>query len=140
MAERIRRLIPSITGEDGEFRSSSEYRAAKEDFVVLEEVILEIEAQYQRFKEITGREPAYFEGHAVASANFFKGLSIVAKRHGLDYLAMSFDGSAVRFGKAELYMYMDSMKPNYEPFASLKNCMENAHEGGVEMFVCHGSI
>ena len=55
----------------------------------------------------------------------------------MDHLAMSFDGSAVRFGKAELYMYMDSMKPNYEPFASLKNCMENAHEGGVEMFVCH---
>ena len=70
--------------------------------MVLEEVILEIEAQYQRFKEITGREPAYFEGHAVASANFFKGLSIVAKRHGLDYLAMSFDGSAIQFGKAAL--------------------------------------
>lgn len=130
-------LIPSITGEDGEFRPSTAYRAAKEDFVDLDEVILEIEAQYQRFKEITGREPAYFEGHAVASANFFKGLAIVAKRHGLDYLAMSFDGSPIRFGKADLYMYMDSMKPDYDPFASLVKCMENAHEGGVEMFVCH---
>ncbi|MBQ9033817.1 MAG: ChbG/HpnK family deacetylase [Lachnospiraceae bacterium] len=130
-------LIPSITGEDGEFRPSSAYRAAKEDFVVLDEVVLEIEAQYQRFKEITGREPSYFEGHAVASANFFKGLAIVAKRHGLDYLALNFDGSPIRFGKADLYMCMDSMKPDYDPFASLVSCMENAHEGGVEMFVCH---
>ena len=130
-------LIPSITGEDGEFRPSSAYRAAMEDFVVLDEVILEIEAQYQRFKEITGREPAYFEGHAVASANFFKGLAIVAKRHGLDYLPLNFDGSPIRFGNAELYMYMDSMKPDYDPFASLVSCMKNAHEGGVEMFVCH---
>ncbi|MBQ8986375.1 MAG: ChbG/HpnK family deacetylase [Lachnospiraceae bacterium] len=130
-------LIPSITGEDGEFRPSSAYRAAKEDFVVLDEVVLEIEAQYQRFKEIAGREPSYFEGHAVASANFFKGLAIVAKRHGLDYLALNFDGSPIRFGKADLYMCMDSMKPDYDPFASLVSCMENAHEGGVEMFVCH---
>ena len=31
-------LIPSITNEKGEFKSSKEYRQAKEDFVVLEEV------------------------------------------------------------------------------------------------------
>ena len=61
------KLIPSITNENGEFRSSREYRSAKEDFVVLDEVVLEIEAQYERFKQLTGREPEYFEAHAVAS-------------------------------------------------------------------------
>ena len=78
-------LIPSITNEHGEFKSSKEYRSAKEDFVVLDEVILEIEAQYERFVELTGRQPQYFEGHAVSSKNFFKGLEIVANRHGLKY-------------------------------------------------------
>ena len=76
--------IPSLCRENGEFKPSSVYRSAAkrgEDFVVLEEVILEIEAQYRRFLELVGREPEYFEGHAVASTNFFKGLEIVAQRH-----------------------------------------------------------
>lgn len=130
-------LIPSITGPDGEFRPSTEYRRARKDFVVLDEVVLEIEAQYQRFVEITGRQPEYFEGHAVASASFFRGLEIVAERHGLPYLPFGGENAAIPFKNSKLYMYMDSMKPDYEPFASLKNCVEHAHEDGVEMFVCH---
>lgn len=130
------KLIPSITNENGEFRSSKEYRSAKEDFVVLDEVILEIEAQYQRFKELTGEEPRYFEGHAVASENFFKGLEIVAKRHGLKYLEFS-PKSPVRFAGTLLYPHMESMQPDYEPFESLKSAVNNAHEDGCEMFVCH---
>lgn len=129
--------IPSITQPNGEFRSSRDYRTAQEDFVVLDEVVLEIEAQYQRFVALTGRQPSYFEGHAVASANFFKGLEIVAERHGLDYLALSLGPAPILFGKAQLYFHMDSMKPDYDPFASLKHCVEHAHEDAVEMFVCH---
>ena len=76
-------LIPSICQENGEFKPSKAYRTAKEEFVVLDEVILEIEAQYRRFVELTGEQPHYFEGHAVSSENFFKGLAIVAERHHL---------------------------------------------------------
>ena len=49
--------VPSLCQEDGTFKPSRAYReAAKrgEDFVVLEEVVEEIEAQYRRFVEITG--------------------------------------------------------------------------------------
>ena len=46
--------IPSITDENGMFVSSRTYRTADHDFVVLDEVVLEIEAQYQKFKELTG--------------------------------------------------------------------------------------
>ncbi len=130
------KYIPSLVGSDGEFKPSSEYRKAKDDFVNLDEVILEIEAQYQRFVEITGRQPDYFEGHAVKSDNFFKGLEIVAERHGLSYLPFIVSGP-IPFRSSTLYMYMDSMKPDYDPMASLKNCLEYAHEDGVEMFVCH---
>jgi len=129
--------IPSLVGPDGNFKSSTEYRSAKEDFVVLDEVILEIEAQYERFKEIVGREPEYFEGHAVASANFFKGLEIVAERHGLKYSAMSFDGSPVRVGNTDMYIHIDSMMPDYDPTESIKKMIENAHENACDMYVCH---
>jgi predicted glycoside hydrolase/deacetylase ChbG (UPF0249 family) len=131
--------IPSIVGANGEFKSSKEYRAAAKegrDFVVLDEVILEIEAQYQEFKKLTGEEPHYFEGHAVASNNFFKGLEIVAQRHNLRYLAFTPAG-AVTFGSTKLYSHCDSMLPNYDPFESLKDAMEHAHADGCEMFICH---
>lgn len=132
--------IPSLCQENGEFRTSSAYRdAAKrgEDFVVLEEVILEIEAQYEKFVELTGDQPHYFEGHAVASGNFFKGLEIVAERHGLPYLGMSPNGYGT-FRHTKLYPSMDSMFPDYDPFESLKKAASKDYGAdGCCMFVCH---
>lgn len=129
--------IPSLVGENGEFKSSKTYRSAKEDFVNLDEVILEIEAQYEKFKEITGKEPAYFEGHAVASDNFFKGLQIVANRHGLDYLGMSFDGT-VPFRNQKVRMCMDSMNKEYDPATFLKKIVETDYdEHMIPVMVCH---
>lgn len=128
-------LIPSITNENGEFKPSTEYRQAKEDFVVLDEVILEIEAQYKRFVELTGNEPRYFEGHAVSSNNFFKGLEIVATKYGLKYSPFSMGGT-VKINSKNVKLTMDAMKPDYDPFKSLVSALENA-EDGYYLFVCH---
>lgn len=131
------KLIPSITNEYGEFKSSKEYRAAKEDFVDLDEVILEIEAQYQRYKEIIGDEPHYFEGHAVSSMNFFKGLEIVAKRHNLKYLPFSLAADPILIGKTKTYISMQSMKPDYDPNKSMIEVVDHPHEDGCDIFICH---
>ena len=132
--------IPSICTEEGLLKPSRAYReAAKqgEDFVVLDEVILEIEAQYRRFVELVGEKPHYFEGHAVASLNFFKGLEIVAEQHRLPYLAFSMD-EPVRFRNKSLYISMDSMMPDYDPFESLKKAsLADYGDDGCAMFVCH---
>lgn len=135
-------LIPSICQPNGNFKPSKAYReAAKrgEDFVVLEEVITEIEAQYERFKELVGHEPGYFEGHAVASANFFKGLEIVAQRHNLPYLRMSMDGSPVLFRNTKVYAYMPKDFKAYsdDPFSAVQDAVANAHEDGCDMMVFH---
>lgn len=130
-------LIPSITNAFGEFKSSKEYRNTKEDFVNLDEVIIEIEAQYERFVQLIGRKPQYFEGHAVASMNFFKGLEIVAQRHDLKYSGVSFDGSPIQVHGNNVYMWMDSMSPTYDPLAYFKNMVHNQHEDGYDMMICH---
>lgn len=130
-------LIPSIVDENGNFKSSKQYRSAKEDFVVLEEVILEIEAQYQKFVELTGEKPHYFEGHAVMSDNFFKGMEIVAAQHGCDYLPVGFTGPT-KFRSTTLYTSMDSMKPDYDPFESFKrDALKEYPDNGICMYVCH---
>ena len=133
-------LIPSLCQENGAFKPSRAYREAAqkgEDFVVLEEVILEIEAQYHRFVELTGEQPHYFEAHAVASANLFKGLEIVAQRYNLPYLPMKF-GEPAHFRNTDLYSSMESMLPNYVPFESLKKAaLKDYGPNGCCMFVCH---
>ncbi len=130
-------LIPSITDENGEFKSSKVYRSAKEDFVVLEEVILEIEAQYKRFIELVGRPPQYFEGHAVASDNFFRGLEIVAERHQLKYSGFSIDGTPLKIAGQHVHVQMESTHEGYIPFESLKRHIEGAADNTYLMFICH---
>lgn len=133
-------LIPSLCQANGEFKPSRTYREAaerREDFVVLDEVIIEIEAQYRRFVELTGEQPHYFEGHAVASNHFFKGLEIVAQNHNLPYLPLAMEGPAT-FRGSRLYISMDSMTPGYDPFASLKKAaLADYGPDGYCMFVCH---
>ena len=134
--------IPSLCNENGMFKSSREYREAKAkgiDFVNLDEVVLEIEAQYNRFVELTGKEPGYFEGHAVASDNFFKGLEIVAQKFHLPYLAMRFDGGPVMFRNTEIYSYMPKDFKQYEenPFSAIQDAVANAHEDACDMMVFH---
>lgn len=130
-------LIPSIVQDNGEFKTSREYRNSKEDFVVLEEVIIEIEAQYEKFKKITGREPQYFECHAIDSKNFLKGLEIVAKKFNLKYCPISFDGTPVYVNEKKIYFWMDSMKEGYNPEHSFKNMVENSHDDAYDIMILH---
>ena len=134
------KLIPSLLDEEGNLKSSQTYREAwkkGEEFTVLEEMVLEIEAQYLRFKELVGHEPGYFEGHAVMSKNLFKGLEIVAEKYGLKYNAMSFEGPGSFNGKPIAICSMESMRADYDPWQSLKNAVLNARPDMPNVFVCH---
>jgi chitin disaccharide deacetylase len=81
--------IPSLVDNDGKFYPSQRYRKAfKEgkDLITFEDAIVEVRAQLVRFREITGKEPDYFEGHAIQSNNFFKALEYVAEENNLLYV------------------------------------------------------
>lgn len=81
-------LIPSLLDENGYFHSSKAFREAyKEgrDIIELDEAVIEIEAQYLRFKELTGQDPDYFEAHAVTSDHLVKALAIVANKYHLPF-------------------------------------------------------
>lgn len=134
--------IPSLVDDQGNFKSSRAYREAAqrgEDLVALDDVVLEIEAQYEQFRELTGQEPGYFEGHAVASPAFFKGLELVAARHHVPYFPMGKPGEAVDFCGTTVWPYMPHDFAAYEadPFAGLRDCVDNAHEGACDLMVFH---
>ena len=113
------KLIPSLVTETGEFKSNAVYRGAKEDFVVLEEAVMEIEVQFQRIVELTGKKPFMVEGHAVPSMNFNKAMAIVAQKHGVECMKFSPDGKPM-IGKYKFGFSMDSGNPDYNPFESFK--------------------
>lgn len=133
--------IPSLVDENGEFLASSAYRKAfmqGKDLVDLDDAVREAEAQYIRFKEITGREPAYFEAHAISSENLWKALKIVADRYNLPFNYMTPDTKIGSFcDKPVAACLMESMNSDYEPYETLKKAVANAREDMPNIFVCH---
>lgn len=133
--------IPGLLDENGDLKSSRTYREAwkhGEEFTNLDEMIIEIEAQYHRYLELVGEKPHYFEAHAVMNANLFKGLGIVAEKYGLPLLPIDFASPCVPFGHSRLVMRMDSMNSDYDPFASLQQAVQADYAPDeCPMLVCH---
>ncbi len=130
--------IPSLVDKDGFFKKSSDYRNSEKDIVVKEEVIIEIEAQYQRFLELAGRKPDYFEGHAVFSPTFFEALEEVALKHDLKYSGFSFDGSPFKIGNEMVKgMFIPSMLAEYRPKEMFIEEIEKADTENVLLAVFH---
>ena len=130
-------LIPSLVDENGIFKDKSLYREAKEDFVVLEEVVMEVEAQYLRLVELTGRKPFMVEAHAVPSANFNKAIAILNQKYGLS--GMGFEpGRGPRIANHVMKFSMDSGNADYNPFESFKKAaLQPMAEDECAMMVLH---
>ena len=129
--------IPSLLGSDGGFKPTRAYNLPGPDTIVLDEVILEIEAQYERFCELVGEKPGYLEGHAVFHPVFQQGLETVANRHGVLYSGMPEEGNRMRVGSAHVKIAMDSMNNDYVPLESLQRNLMEAEDDTNLIFVCH---
>ena len=140
--------IPSLVGENGEFKDKELYRAAKEDFVVLEEAVMEVEAQYLRLVELTGRKPFMVEAHAVPSNNFNKAIVMVAQKYGVEHLKFGPRGPMI--GATTFKFSMDSGNADYDPFESFKKaasqpmaedeaCLMVLHPGFVDEYILRTS-
>ena len=136
-------LIPSLLDENGQLKSSRAYRAAfmeGREIAEYDELVIEIEAQLARFREIVGHDPDYFEAHAVMSKNLNKAIHDVAERHGLKEQIASFDPTAiVRTGNTDVHMALEDMLPpeQYDPEAFIKRTVENMADGETYVLVFH---
>lgn len=131
--------IPSLVdAETGDFKASRIYRTATEDIVVAEEAEVEIRAQLVRFRELVGRDPDYFECHAVLSPNFFKALKQVAEDEGLKFAAFGPADETFRIGSTDVVVcHMASMEPKYDAVANLKREALTLADGATGIYVCH---
>lgn len=139
------KLIPSLVDGKGMFKTSSVYRKAEKDFVHYDEALIEIEAQYHRFLDLFNKKPDYFEGHAVASENFFRALEDFAQEHELKYSGLPKgkdpnhldEDSFVLINQQKVYMTMESMNKGYDPYNTFYKMIENQREDGVAMMIFH---
>ena len=131
------KLVPSLVDEKGFFKDKSLYREAKEDFVVLEEVVMEVEAQYLRLVELTGRKPFMVEAHAVPSNNFNKAIALINEKYGLTGMGFV-PGRGPKIGSHVMKFSMDSGNADYNPFESFKKAaMLPEAEDECAMMVLH---
>ena len=132
--------VGTLVDENGNFKRSKLYRNnyGKPDFTNLDEMVAEIDAQYHVFLKLMGKKPAYFEGHAVVSENFIKGLHIVAEKYRLPILDFSFDNQVLSFKKKTKFKpYMESMKPQYHPEKILDEMIKHSSDTAIPMMICH---
>lgn len=132
------KLIPSLVNENGEFCSSREIRNRKEDTIDIRECELEIEAQYKRFREITGKDPDYFECHAIFSSNFFTALKNVADRYRLNYENILFDQEyEEKSGIHGIPMAKLDKNNLYNPRDYMNENVKRVQQNGCSVFVFH---
>lgn len=140
------KLIPSLVNEKGEFCSSKEIRARTEDTIDIRECELEIEAQYKQFRMITGKDPDYFECHAIASQNFFTALKNIAERYHLFYENIVFDKEfeektgihgipLAKLDKNNLYDPKAYMNENAEIAKQYDCCVFVFHPGYLDHYI-----
>lgn len=127
--------VPTLVNCNGEFFSSSRYRQSQEEFAAVEDFHREFTAQYRRFLELFGRNPSYFEAHAVKSRNMEIALEQVAEENGLFYQPAFRDFTLG--GVHVLNTPNHSMEPNYDARAALKLELSKAEEGTCRLYVCH---
>lgn len=138
--------IPSLVQQNGEFCRSREIHQRKEDLIVIEEAEIEIEAQLQRFREITGRNPDYLEFHAISSQNFMQAIQNVANRHGLFYENPIFDKEWEKqygikgfdFAKMDekgLYNPYDYMNEHLKDLENNDCCIAVFHPGYLDQYI-----
>lgn len=136
-------LIPSLLQANGQLHSSRAYRAAfKEGREIAEydELVIEVEAQLARFRQIVGKDPEYFEAHAVMSKNLNQAIHDVAERHGLKEQPASFDPAAiVRCGSTDVHMALEDMLPpgQYDPIDFVKRTVGSMADGETYVLVFH---
>ena len=133
--------IPHMVDENGIFLSSHQKHAALQKGIEplpYHEVRLEVENQLKRFIELTGRKPAYLNGHAFRSPNFSRALEEVASQYEVpcmdsvikEYDLKGFEGSWYK-------MPMDSSQIELDPESYFIDHFEELLSRDISFVVCH---
>lgn len=130
-------LIPSLVDENGEFYTSHIINHRQEDTINIQECEIELEAQLNRFVELTGKMPDYFEGHAVFSKNYLLALQNIAKKHHLFYVNPMDQQWVETYGIYGMGMYQLNEQGFYDPYQYFENNLHNIQNNDCTLAIFH---
>ena len=139
------KLVPALVDENGWFISSIKRAeqfaswnnvkdlVAEEDPFPLDQTLLEVENQVNRFIELTGKLPGYIQGHSYQTPNIVEAMRIVAEKHNIIF-------STKLWGEFELdFMKMTWLKKPVFPFEDQVHCdVENGIINLLDDYVASG--
>lgn len=117
--------IPHLVDEDGNFIRSSQRmkdpRIKSEEgrnaMFPYEEVYCELNAQYQRFMELTGKKPGYLHEHSLPVENYVKAIRQISKETGVLFS----EGAITKYDIAMwLHNTQGTMKKEFDPLSQLQ--------------------
>lgn len=127
--------IPSLVNQEGLFNKSTVYRTSQCDIVSLQEAIIECEAQYQKYIQITGHKPGYIDIHAIPSKNFNKAAKALADKYDIPFSGFPDSKDIVNInGNKVLTSVATKSQESYSK--DLENILAKKHDG-ISALVFH---
>lgn len=117
-------LIPHLVDKDGNFIRSSQRmsdpriksEAGRKEMFPYEEVYCELKAQYQRFVDLTGKQPGYLHEHSLPVETYVKAIRQISQETGIVF---SEDAIAKYDIAMWLYNTEGTMKKEFDPLSQL---------------------
>ncbi|MGF2054711.1 ChbG/HpnK family deacetylase [Vagococcus fluvialis] len=131
-------LIPSLVDTDGYLYSSKKIRNRQVDEVDVLQCQVEIEAQVNRFYEISGKYPDYIDVHAVGSNNFFEAVYTISKKLNIPCYVPNFNNDLLYEDKL-VNAPMFNMDSNglYDPKEYFEDVISKLNKNSVNVCIFH---
>lgn len=117
-------LIPHLVDKDGNFIRSSQRMSdprikseeGRKEMFPYEEVYCELKAQYQRFVDLTGKQPGYLHEHSLPVETYVKAIRQISQETGIVF-------SEDAIAKYDIAMWLHNtegtMKKEFDPLSQL---------------------
>lgn len=128
--------IPSLV-EGRKFKDSSIYRSSKEDFVVFEEAVHEVENQLDLFQSKFNKKPEYIDFHAVFSQKFIKAIRIVSEENDIPFIGGNLDGTPINVNEQKIRSHISSNENTKRIFGWFKNIVNNKNDEIIDLLIFH---
>ncbi|WP_028274840.1 ChbG/HpnK family deacetylase [Atopococcus tabaci] len=128
--------VPALI-EEKQFKKSAVYRSSVKDFVNIDEAVLEVQNQVNRFKEITGFAPHYIDIHAVLNPNFLSAAKAVAEQNEILFVDVNVKSGTILLNNQGIKMQVENGKDEEVLYDSFFSTVLDNKEAEIPMIVYH---
>ena len=130
-------MIPTLIDPETKlFYKSKIINARKEDAIAYSDALIEVDAQFRKFIELTGKTPSYLDVHGVMSVNLFQAIEFIANKYGVPNLPIDFD----KVNQSGIFIRpFGYYNPNYEPLSYVisEDVFYDKHNDDCIMMIFH---